>query len=180
VAGPTPRAGAPPSPPEPPPGTRRIELEDEEPSAPAAPAGLLVSDTSAAALARFRDAFDAEIKRTQPAAIYAMVFAQARHVEVSPLAVTFVYDLRSKTIAAQFEALRPALDDLATGLAGRPLKVTARDEGPSAKARPSPAADAAAEKERLKAEVMKEPVVQTLLEVFPSDIRDVTEIEDGK
>jgi hypothetical protein len=99
---------------------------------------------------------------------------------VAPPAVTFVYESRSKAIAGQFEALRNSLDELATRLAGRPMQVTARDEAAAASAKSTPAATAAAEKERLKAEVMKEPVVQTLLEVFPADIRDVQEIEDGK
>jgi DNA polymerase III subunit gamma/tau len=146
---------------------------------PAAPSGLLVTDLSEAALDRYREALLAEIKRTQPAAIHAMVFMSARRVDVAPPAVTFVYESRSKAIAGQFESLRAGLDELATRLAGRPMQVSARDEtGAAAKA--TPAASAAAEKERLRAEVMKEPVVQTLLEVFPADIRDVQEIEDGK
>ena len=33
---------------------------------------------------------------------------------------------------------------------------------------------------RAASNIMKEPEVQTLLEVFPADIRDVQEIEDGK
>jgi hypothetical protein len=135
---------------------------------------------SESALERYRDALLAEIKRTQPAAINAMVFMSARRVDVAPPAVTFVYESRSKAIAGQFEALRGGLDELATRLAGRPMQVSARDEAGAATAKQTPAATAAAEKERLKAEVMKEPVVQTLLEVFPADIRDVQEIEDGK
>jgi DNA polymerase-3 subunit gamma/tau len=176
AATPAPRASAP-SRSAAPPAEASTPAAPAPPAAPAAPAGLLVNDVSDAALERFREAFIAEIKRTQPAAIYNMVFMQARRVEVSATAVCFVYESRSRTIATQFESLRPALDATAARLAGRPLSVTSRDE---AAARPSAAADAAAEKERLKAEVMKEPVVQTLLEVFPSDIRDVQEIEEGK
>jgi DNA polymerase III subunit gamma/tau len=179
AATPAPRASAP-SRSAAPPAEASTPAAPAPPAAPAAPAGLLVNDVSDAALERFREAFIAEIKRTQPAAIYNMVFMQARRVEVSATAVCFVYESRSRTIATQFESLRPALDATAARLAGRPLSVTSRDEGAPTAARPSAAADAAAEKERLKAEVMKEPVVQTLLEVFPSDIRDVQEIEEGK
>jgi DNA polymerase-3 subunit gamma/tau len=155
------------------------------PSAPAAPAvssavsGLLARDTSDAALGRFRDALIAEIKRTQPAATYNLVFMPARRVDVNLASVSFVYDARPRMLAAQFEQLRPTLDELATRLAGRTMKVTAQDEA-AMTPQPSAATDAAAEKERLKAELMKEPVVQTLLEVFPADIRDVQEIEEGK
>jgi DNA polymerase-3 subunit gamma/tau len=141
--------------------------------------GLLSSDVSDAALERFRDALMAEIKRTQPAATYNLVFMTARLVEVSASSVTFVYQSRPRMLATQFEQLRDTLDALATRLAGRPMTVTSRDEA-SGGSRPGVAADAASEKERLKAEAMKEPVVQTLLEVFPSDIRDVQEIDEGK
>jgi DNA polymerase-3 subunit gamma/tau len=163
-----------------PPQAPAVPAASARPAASAGSPGLLVSDVSEGALERFRDALLAEIKRTQPAAIHAMVFMSARRVEVAPPAVTFVYESRSKAIAGQFEALRNSLDELATRLAGRPMQVTARDEAAAASAKSTPAATAAAEKERLKAEVMKEPVVQTLLEVFPADIRDVQEIEDGK
>jgi DNA polymerase-3 subunit gamma/tau len=192
--GPLPRASAPavaagrstagpPAPSRPaaaPPQAPAVPAASARPAASAGSPGLLVSDVSEGALERFRDALLAEIKRTQPAAIHAMVFMSARRVEVAPPAVTFVYESRSKAIAGQFEALRNSLDELATRLAGRPMQVTARDEAAAASAKSTPAATAAAEKERLKAEVMKEPVVQTLLEVFPADIRDVQEIEDGK
>jgi DNA polymerase-3 subunit gamma/tau len=163
-----------------PPQAPAVPAASARPAASAGSPGLLVSDVSEGALERFRDALLAEIKRTQPAAIHAMVFMSARRVEVAPPAVTFVYESRSKAIAGQFEALRNSLDELAARLAGRPMQVTARDEAAAASAKSTPAATAAAEKERLKAEVMKEPVVQTLLEVFPADIRDVQEIEDGK
>ena len=82
-------------------------------------------------------------------------------------------------LATQFEQLRPTLEAIATRSPGRPMKVAARDDEGAARALRRPR-QAPPEKERLKAEVMKEPVVQTLLEVFPAEIRDVQEIDDGK
>jgi len=146
---------------------------------PPTPGGLLAGDVSPAARDRFRDALMAEIKRSQPSATYNLVFVPARRVDIGPDVVTFVYESRPRMLASQFEQLRATLDELATRLAGRPMKVASQDE-PAAVAKSSSPGDAASEKERLKAEVMKEPEVQTLLEVFPADIRDVQEIEDGK
>jgi hypothetical protein len=133
-----------------------------------------VSDT---ALARFRDAFLGEVKRTRGQADWGMVFAPARRVEVEVGTVTFVYETLAKLQSTRFETLRPGLNELATGLAGRPMTVGCRVEAgqPSASA---PATDKQGEKDRLKQAVMNEPVVQALLDVFPADIRDVEEVQE--
>jgi len=136
---------------------------------------LLVDDVSEAALARFREAFLAEIKRSRGQADWGMVFMPARRVEVAVGTVTFVYESQPKLLAGRFEALRPGLSELATNLAGRPMTVSCRVEaGPAAAA---PAAQQS-EKDRLKAAAMAEPAVQALLDVYPADIRDVEEVKE--
>ena len=137
---------------------------------------LLVDDVSEAALGRFREAFLAEVKRTRPQADWGMVFMPARRVEVVLGSIVFVYENRAKVMASRFDALKADLSVLATGLAGRPMTVSARDEtGGAAAATPSALQG---EKDRLKASVMSEPAVQALLDVFPADIRDVEEVQE--
>jgi DNA polymerase-3 subunit gamma/tau len=149
------------------------------PPAPAPPARtLLVDDVSEAALGRYRDAFLAEIKRTRGQADWGMVFAPARKVEVAVGSVTFVFEGRAKVMASRFDALKADLSVLATGLAGRPMTVSARDETATAAAATATATTLQGEKDKLKASVMAEPAVQALLDVFPADIRDVEEVQE--
>jgi DNA polymerase-3 subunit gamma/tau len=147
-----------------------------EPAPAQVPTGLLAGDTSEAALGRFRDALMAEVKRTQPAAVWNMVFANARRVDVAPGRVTFVYETLPKTLLSQFEQLGPKLEALATRLAGRPMAVGSHTEAAAALAASAPAPQA--ERDRLKVEALNEPAVQALLDVFPADIRDVEEVKN--
>ena len=146
-----------------------------KPPAAAASRALLVDDVSDTALARFRDAFLAEVKRTRGQAEWGMIFMPAKKVEVAVGSVAFVYDSQPKLIAGRFEALRPELTTLATQLAGRPMTVGCRVEGGAQAAAPSAAQG---KKDELKAAVMAEPAVQALLDVFPADIRDVEEVQE--
>jgi len=146
-----------------------------ETSGPPAPRDLLVDDVSEAALARFREAFLGEVKRSRGQADWGMVFLPARRVEVAVGSVTFVYESQPKLMATRFEALRPGLSELATSLAGRPMVVACRVEGGPAVAAPTAKQG---EKDRLKAAAMAEPAVQKLLDVFPADIRDVEEVKE--
>jgi hypothetical protein len=141
----------------------------------AIPTGLLASDTSEGARARFRDAFMAEVKRTQTAAVWNMVFASARRVDVVPGKVTFVYQSLPKTLLAQFDQLRPQFEELATRIAGRPTAIASQTE---AAAEPAKVQAAESNRERLKVEALNEPAVQALLDVFPAAIRDVEEVKN--
>ena len=146
-----------------------------EAAGPPAPRNLLVEDVSESALAKFREAFLGEVKRSRGQADWGMVFLPARRVEVAVGSVTFVYESQPKLMAGRFEALRAGLSELATSLAGRPMVVSCRVESAPAVAAPSAQQG---EKDRLKAAAMAEPAVQTLLDVFPADIRDVEEVKE--
>jgi DNA polymerase-3 subunit gamma/tau len=147
-----------------------------DPPGPPSPRNLLVEDVSEAALARFREAFLGDVKRSRGQADWGMVFLPARRVEVAVGSVTFVYETLPKMLATRFEGLRPGLSELASSLAGRPMTVTCRVEGGPAVAAPTTAQQG--EKDRLKAAVMAEPAVQALLDVFPADIRDIEEVKE--
>ena len=83
-------------------GTRRRQPRR---AGPPAPRNLLVDDVSEAALARFREAFLGEVKRSRGQADWGMVFLPARRVEVAVGSVTFVYESQPKLMAG---ALRGA------------------------------------------------------------------------
>jgi hypothetical protein len=123
----------------------------------------------------FRDAFLAEVKRAKPKFIYNTVIAPARRVDVADGLITFVFGARGSTLQAQFEQQRASLEEIATSLAGRPMKVTTVEERDAAPAANKPSA-AGADQERLKASVMNEPAVQAMLDVFPAEIKDVEEM----
>ena len=76
-----------------------------EAAGPPAPRNLLVEDVSESALARFREAFLGEVKRSRGQADWGMVFLPARRVEVAVGSVTFVYESQPKLMAG---ALRGA------------------------------------------------------------------------
>jgi DNA polymerase-3 subunit gamma/tau len=136
---------------------------------------LLVDDVSETALARFRQAFLDDVKRSRGQADWGMIFMPAKRVDVAVGSVTFVYETQPKLMAGRFEALRPELSELATAMAGRPMAVACKVEAGPAAAAPSAQQG---EKDRLKAVAMAEPAVQKLLDVFPADIRDVEEVKE--
>jgi hypothetical protein len=180
-SGPAPVASRP-SPPPRPAGTGTPAPAAAGPASPAAAGSagpsqrdLLVDDVSDTALARFREAFVAEVKRSRSQADWGMVLMPARRIEVAVGSVTFVYESQPKIIAGQFEKMRPGLSELATSLAGRPMAVSCKVEAGPAVAAPSAQQS---ERDRLKAAAMAEPAVQALLDVYPADIRDVEEVKE--
>ena len=84
---------------------RRRRAGEAEAAGPPAPRNLLVEDVSESALAKFREAFLGEVKRSRGQADWGMVFLPARRVEVAVGSVTFVYESQPKLMAG---ALRGA------------------------------------------------------------------------
>ena len=123
-----------------------------------------------------RDAVLAEAKRASPV-LYNTVIAQAQRLELSGDRLRLVFPASQKPGPA-FEKYRPALEGIATKLAGRKIQVEADATGPrpaSASAPGKPAVDAE-RKSALKEQAMADAGVQALLEVFPAEIRDVEEM----
>ncbi|MDE3155768.1 MAG: hypothetical protein KGN76_11735, partial [Acidobacteriota bacterium] len=125
-----------------------------------------------------KDALLAEIRKAK-AVFYNTVVAQAQKIDVGPDQITFTFTTVHKVLRSRFEQNRPWLETLVAGLAGRPLPVRSIEVAPDA---PAAAGEAAApdpaevHKQELKAQAMAEPAVQALLDVFPSEIRDVEEM----
>jgi hypothetical protein len=129
-----------------------------------------------------RDAFLAEVKKTKAKFIYNTLIASARRVEVQDGVITFVFGLRPSTLQGQFEAQRASLEEIATALAGRRMRIATVEEKDAAPASGGAGGGgmrtgaAAGDQDKLKAAVMSEPAVQAMLDVFPAEIKDVEEM----
>jgi DNA polymerase-3 subunit gamma/tau len=132
----------------------------------------------------FKDALVAEIKKTK-AVFYNMVVAQAR-IEVAGDRVTFGFTPAQRALKDKFEAEKAWLESVALGLAGRRIAFASAQAdasaAPPAAAEPTAAAAAKPEKQSaekksaLREQALADAGVQTMLEVFPAEIRDVEEM----
>jgi DNA polymerase-3 subunit gamma/tau len=128
-------------------------------------------------LGNTKDALLAEIRKNKPV-FYNMVVAQAQKIEVAADRVTFTFSANQRALKDQFEQLRGWLESIAQQASGRTLGVA----GLVAEA-PEPAGGTAAKtpeakdrKSVLREQALADAGVQTMLEVFPAEIRDVEEM----
>jgi DNA polymerase-3 subunit gamma/tau len=137
----------------------------------------------AVAAADVKDAFLGEIRKAKKF-FYGTVVAQAQRIDVEADKVVFVFGPQHRALRVQLEQNRPWLEAAATQLAGRRLTVTAA-EGTAAPAVPpkpgmaksGPAAVPAPDRQQaLKERALSDTGVQTMLDVFAAEIKDVEEI----
>jgi DNA polymerase-3 subunit gamma/tau len=138
-----------------------------------------------AAAGNFKDALLAEIRKTKMA-FYGTVVAQAQKIEVAGDRMTFTFSANQRALRDMFEQQKAWLESIAQPIAGRRITMAAA-QGDSA-ATPGPADAAApagarpsdkqsAEKQSaLREQALADASVQTMLEVFPAEIRDVEEM----
>jgi DNA polymerase-3 subunit gamma/tau len=129
--------------------------------------------------ADLKDAFLAGIEQQRPMLFGTMV-AQAERIDVTSDRILFRYGPIKTMMADQVAQHRAWLEDLATGLAGRRVTVAAdvakgAPVAPAGREAAGAATQAPAGRD-LKAEAMKDPVLQSLLDVIPSDVKDITEL----
>lgn len=115
------------------------------------------------------------------------VVAQAQRIELADDRLTFTFSANQQTLAAQVEQGRDWLEEIASQVVGRKVTVVAERSGANARpaaprpeSEPAPPAAAAAAPgtDDLKQEVLGDPVVQAMLDVFGSaEIRDVEKME---
>ena len=156
---------------------------------PAAPAPEATPRVEQAATSPSKDAFLARIRETKKV-FYNMVVAQAQKIEATGDRVTFTFSPNQRALRDQFEQQRSWLDSAAREVFGRPVAVTAvlaesaaspvpSDQRSSSQASPeaAPAAPKPADrKSALREKALADTAVQTMLEVFPAEIRDVEEM----
>jgi DNA polymerase III subunit gamma/tau len=127
-----------------------------------------------------KDAFLAEVRKNR-AVFYNMVVAQAQKIEVAGDRITFTFSPVQRALRDQFEQQRGWLESIAEQATGRRFTVAAA-QGEAA-ASPTGSAPAAAQgehaadrKSALRQQALADAGVQTMLEVFPAEIRDVEEM----
>ena len=132
----------------------------------------------------FKDALIAEIKKSK-AAFYNIVVAQAQKIEVAGDRVTFSFTPVQRALKDQFEQQKAWLESIALGIAGRRITMASAQVDPSSAPPADPAAPAGAKapdtqsadkKLALREQALADSGVQTMLEVFPAEIRDVEEM----
>ena len=174
-ARPTPRAEQAPSrrpTASPPPPPTRVGAELARPD-------LARPETSAAAPRSVKDALLNEIRR-QKGSFYNMVVAQARTIELNDDRIVFTFSPSQKWLADQVGQNRAWLESIAQQASGRKFAVSgvvAEVAPPSGEAASKPAsAEAKDKKSALREQALADAGVQTMLEVFPAEIRDVEEM----
>jgi hypothetical protein len=150
------------------PGAPKPAAIDTTPSGPAKTAGL-------------KDALLAEIRKSKMV-FYSTVCAQAQKIDVAADRVTFTFSPNQKTLLNMFEQNRAWLESIAQQVAGRRLAIVGVQAeaagGAGAPADGAAPADAtsADKKSALRDKALADAGVQTMLEVFPAEIRDVEEM----
>jgi DNA polymerase-3 subunit gamma/tau len=125
-----------------------------------------------------KDALLAEIRKTK-VVFYNMVVAQAQRIDVTADRVTFTFSANQRTLRDTFEQHRSWLESIAERIAGRKVGVSGVVSDTSAAPRDANASGdeaAANRKTALREQALADAGVQTLLEVFPAEIRDVEEM----
>ena len=129
-----------------------------------------------------KDAFIAGIQTRRPM-IYSTIVAQARRIDVESDRVTFRYGSNQTMLGEQVAQQKAWLEALASEVAGRRMSVAADVTGGTALPEPARrggrAVDPPEPPRDLRAEALRDPVVQSLLDVIPSEMKDVTELKDS-
>jgi hypothetical protein len=166
-------------------GGRRAESPAAKPfdsaRAPAPQQGANVAQGRPATPPSYKDLLLAEIRKSKMV-FYSTVVAQAQKIEVSGDRVVFTFSPNQKTLLGMVEQNRAWLETLAQQVAGRKIAIAAvqTDAGgaPQPAAGDAQTADAkpADKKTALRDKALADAGVQTMLEVFPAEIRDVEEM----
>ena len=112
--------------------------------------------------------------------LYGTMVAQAERIDAEGDRIVFRYSPIKTMMAEQVSQHRAWLEELAASVAGRRIAVTAdvaKGEPGALPGKGGGRASAPAAPERdLKAEALKDPVLQSLLDVIPSEVKDITEL----
>ena len=126
--------------------------------------------------AAFKDALLAQIKSSKPV-FYNMVVAQAQKIETAADRVTFTFSPNQRALRDTFEQNRAWLESIAQQAAGRRIAAACvLGTPPEAGGEPAPERAAADRKSALRQQALADAGVQTMLEIFPAEIRDVEEM----
>ena len=126
-----------------------------------------------------KDAFLAEIRK-QKLVFYQTVVAQAQKIQVDGDRIVFTFSPSQRTLREMFEQNRTWLASIAQQATGRRLTVAAVQTESAAASSDETAMEeskkTADRKTALREQALADAGVQTMLEVFPAEIRDVEEM----
>ncbi len=154
------------------------------PAAAPAPARAPAAPAAAPASGNFKDVLLAEIRKAK-AVFYNMVVAQAQKIEIAGDRVTFSFTPGQRALKDQFEQQKAWLEALAQPIAGRRMTfasaqvvagAAAAADAADASGVKAPEKQSAEKKSALREQALADAGVQTMLEVFPAEIRDVEEM----
>ena len=127
-----------------------------------------------------KDQFLSAIEKKRPM-VYGTIVAQAQRIDVEGDRIVFRYGPVQTMLGDGVTREKAWLEDLATSLAGRRIAVAAEIAKGGTAAAPALAsprpADPAGPGRDLKAAAMKDPVLQSLLDVIPAEVKDITELK---
>jgi DNA polymerase-3 subunit gamma/tau len=157
------------------------------PAAPAIGAGDGGPNLKPVDASMLKESFLSEINRAKKF-FYNTVVAQAQRIEFEATKVVFVFGPQHRALRVQLEQNRPWLEVAATELAGRKVSVTAAEGGatigspvstkPAAAGEvgTTPGPHAGDHQQSLKERALSDTGVQTMLDVFAAEIKDVEEM----
>jgi len=122
-----------------------------------------------------KDTLLAEIRKSKQV-FYNMVVAQAQRIEVAGDRVTFTFAPNQRTLRDTFEQNRPWLESIGQQVAGRRLVFAAQTQSEASGSTAESAEKPPDKKAVLREQALADAGVQTMLEMFPAEIRDVEEM----
>jgi DNA polymerase-3 subunit gamma/tau len=158
---------------------RAIETKRAAPPAPPPPAP---PKAAARETGDLKDTLLEEIRK-QKKFFYGTVVAQAQQIDVDGDKVVFAFGPQHRALRSQLEQNRAWLEETASQIAGKKIRVLA-SEGVQSAGNAARASDAGGEsegrspsvKEALKQRALSDTGVQTMLDVFAAEIKDVEEM----
>ena len=162
-------------------------VEERRAAAPAtkaaAPASADTPSLSAVDPSSLKESFLGEIRKSKKF-FYGTVVAQAQKIEFEGDRAVFTFAPQHRTLRAQLEQNRAWLEAAASQLSGRKITIAAA-EGPAAPGSPAAAASpespvqaatAVDRQQALKERALSDTGVQTMLDVFAAEIKDIEEM----
>ena len=116
----------------------------------------------------------AEVKRAKKF-FHGTVVAQAQRIDLKGDKLVFAFTPGQRTLASQLRQNRGWLEQMASKIVGRQVVVTT--EQGDAKPPPGSATADPSEQARLREQAMRDPVVQSMLEVFPAKVGHIEKLK---
>ena len=156
------------------PTPRKPEPQTASPTTATSPASDPVADTAG------KSEILAEIKKTKKF-FHGTVVAQAQRIDLAGDRLVFEFTPGQRTLAGQLRQNRGWLEELAAKVVGRPIRVATEqrsgDPVPSSAAATLDGPALSSEQARLREQAMEDPLVQTMLDVFPAKIGEVEKLD---